>query len=203
MNPAHVVPARDASSRLSFPILPLLHAAIGLAFATAAGAAMAAPGAHVHGVAAMTVVVEGESLEIQLDAPLDTLLGFEHAPRTERQRAAVRAMANRLRDAKGVFAPTPDAQCAVQSVQLVSAALPADLLGEAPAAPNGKAGKAHEHSDLEARFVFRCASASRLQGLDTSLQSAFPGMKTLKVQVVSPRGQKAMTLGKGRTALQW
>jgi hypothetical protein len=161
------------------------------------------PGAHVHGEATLNVVADGAQLEIQLLAPLDSVLGFEHAPRTDTQREAVRAMAARMRQAQRLFATTPQAGCSATSVRLVSASLPAQLLGET-AAPSRQLGQgASGHDDLEASFVFRCASPDRLRGFDSSLQMAFPGIRTLKVRVVSARGQQSVVLSRGRTSVQW
>src|SRR5690606_12673416 len=38
--------------------------------------------AHVHGSAVLQVVMDGETVELALQSPLNNLLGFEHAPRT-------------------------------------------------------------------------------------------------------------------------
>ena len=163
------------------------------------------PGAHVHGEASLNVVADGAQLEIQLQSPLDSVVGFEHAPRTDKQREAVRTMATRMRQTK-LFVPTPEAGCSVASVKLASNSLPAELLGE-PAVPATqaveKAKKPSGHDDLEATFVFRCSAPDRLRGLESSLQKAFPGIRTLKVRVVSARGQKALVLSRGRTSVQW
>ena len=44
--------------------------------------------AHVHGSAVLQVVMDGETVELALQSPLDNLVGFEHAPRTESQKKA-------------------------------------------------------------------------------------------------------------------
>jgi len=72
---------------------------------TLRSAAAHEPGAHVHGVAEMRVVVDCAQLEVPLESPLDNLLGFEHAPRTETERAAVRTMAATLRKSRLFAAP--------------------------------------------------------------------------------------------------
>ncbi|HVE51781.1 MAG TPA: DUF2796 domain-containing protein [Ramlibacter sp.] len=154
-----------------------------------------------HGAAEMSVTIEGSQLTIELDTPLENLAGFEHAPRTEKQRAAVRAMAARLREPQSLFVPTPAASCTPGAVRLSSAVLPGELLGETATASPGEAAKGH--ADLEAAFVFRCANIGALQGLETSLLKTFRGIHKLKVQVAGPRGQSATVLEKGRTSVRW
>jgi len=53
-----------------------------------AAGAQAAPQAHEHGVARLSVAVDGKRRTIELDAPLDGWLGFERAPRTDAERKA-------------------------------------------------------------------------------------------------------------------
>lgn len=181
---------------------PVLAAAF-LSFAFAAGPVHAhAPAAHVHGEATLNVVADGAQLELQLEAPLDSVLGFEHAPRTAAQREAVRAMAARLRQAQSLFEMTPEAGCSLASVRLASSSLPADLLGE-PAPEKAANAPQGEHADLDATFRYRCAAPERLRGFNSSLQKAFPGIGSLKVRVASARGQKASVLSRGRTTVQW
>ena len=75
-------------------------------------------GAHVHGAATLQVAVDAQTLTLDFSSPLDNLIGFEHPPRDDKQKAAVKAMADRLNHADGLFVATAEAQCALQSVKL-------------------------------------------------------------------------------------
>ena len=81
------------------------HAALALVLSTALMGAAQAAGAHQHGVAQLEVAADGNSLTVTLDTPLDNLLGFERGPRTDAERKAVQAMAQRLRDAARLVVP--------------------------------------------------------------------------------------------------
>lgn len=159
--------------------------------------------AHVHGAASLRVVVDGATLEVALESPLDSLLGFERSPRTEAERAAVRAMAARLRQPATLFTPTPAARCVAGSVDIASAALPAELLGNPKPAPGTGGATADEHADLDATFRWRCDAPAELKGMDVALLQAFPGLRSVKVQVVGPRGQSATTLSGASRSLRW
>ena len=161
------------------------------------------PGAHVHGAAELRVTVDGNQLDIALESPLDNMLGFEHAPRTDKERSAVRAMAAKLRQAQNLFVPTAAAQCTLSSVQLESGALAPELLGEPkPTQPEAKKDE-DGHADLDASFGWRCAAPEKLTGMDVRLLQAFPGLRKLNVQVVGPRGQSATVLSAGQRAVKW
>lgn len=183
-------------------VLPLRSLVVCFAFGLGWPVLAQIRGPHIHGAAELNVTVHGHELELQLETPLENVAGFEHAPRTEKQLAAVRTMTAKLRHPETLFAPTAAAACAPVKVRLSSSVLPPALLGEADAAAS-RSGGAKEHADLDAVFVFRCAHIERLEGLDTSVLQAFPGIRKLKVQVAGPRGQAATVLQKGRTSVRW
>jgi hypothetical protein len=166
------------------------------------------PGAHAHGVAELRIVVDGPQLEVELETPLDNVLGFEHAPRTDKQRAAVRAMAMKLRQPQ-MFRPTPAARCQSASTKIESAVLPPALLGEstsmppADAATKPAAGQEDAHADLDASFTWRCAVPADLKGLEIGLLQGFPRMQQVNVQIVGPKGQSAKRLTAGQRSVSW
>ena len=141
-------------------------------------------GPHAHGVAQLDVAVSANRLSIELDTPLDNLLGFEHAPRTDAERAKAAALVARLRDGASLFRIDSAAGCTLAAVDLRSAPL---SLGQASPA-------ATEHGDLLARFDFHCTAGARAGHVEVGLFDAFAGLKRLDLQVATPRGQLKATL---------
>ena len=173
-----------------------------------------AHGPHEHGVARKDVAVDGSVVEIGLESPLANALAFEHAPRTDTEREAVRSMAATLRNAENIFVLPAAAQCRLTSVSLCSGQLPPELLGEktSPQTPpvesrdaDGKREHENhaEHGDLDAAFVFTCARPEALHGMDVRLFSAWPALRELHVQMVTPVGQRAGELNDESHALAW
>jgi hypothetical protein len=154
------------------------------------------PGAHVHGNATLQIAVDGPTVQLDLDSPLDNLLGFEHAPRSSKEKQAAQAMADTLRRPAALFILTPAAQCTPASVQLTAPVL---NLGtpEAGAAQDG------DHADLEAGFAFNCRVPSALKDIEVKLFDAFPGIHRLDTQVAGPRGQAAAKLTTKQRRLSW
>ncbi len=81
---------------------------------TAPMSAVAAP-AHNHGEGQLAIVLEGETLTIELVADLMDLVGFEHAPKTKAQRAAITALHTRFETGAPLFALSSQAGCALQT----------------------------------------------------------------------------------------
>lgn len=154
-------------------LLPLLFAAVSIA-----PPALAAK-AHDHGVARLDVVVEPGRVVFELDTPLDNLVGFERAPRTDAERDKVKAALAKLNEAGALFRIDNAAGCKPGKVELTSAAL--GLGGTAPV----KEG----HADLEGHFVFDCTAGAKAGFVELGLFEAFAGLKRLELQVVTPKGQ--------------
>lgn len=159
-------------------------------------------GVHVHGAGSLQVVVEGDELTLDMDTPLDNLLGFEHEPRDDKQKAAVRKMAQTLRDAAKQFVLTPAAHCTLTSVRLVSSVLDPKLLGE-ESKPKQAAKEEAGHADLDASFSFRCANPKYLRDVEVKLFDNFRNLHQLDVQLVGPHGQAAAKLSSKQRRVSW
>ncbi len=165
------------------------------------------PGAHVHGLATLEVALDGAAVQISLDSPLDNLLGFERAPRNEKERQAVRAMALKLHQAATLFVFTPAAQCRLESAELESAVLAPGLL--APATDSGKgsdtakADSSDVHAELAATWHFQCTVPQALQGVEVRLFQQFSGLKRIDAAVAGPKGQSSAKLSPKSTRLKW
>ena len=94
----------------------------GLFFGLTATFTQAAP-THVHGEARMEISVDREQLVVALEIPLESLLGFERAPRNASEKEAVQGMATKLKDAGKVLMPSAAAQCIATGVTLESPVL--------------------------------------------------------------------------------
>lgn len=136
--------------------------------------------AHVHGVAKLDIAVETTKITLQLDSPLDNLLGFERAPRTSAERKRTEAAIAQLRAGATMFKIDQAAQCTLAAVELSSAAL---KLGTPDPA------EAHDgHADLDGSFEFNCVDATKAAHIDVGL-FGFTHLQRLEVRVVTVRDQ--------------
>ncbi len=158
-----------------------------------AALAHAAP-AHQHGVAQLDAVLDGAVLTVSLSLPLDSLLGFERAPRSAAEKQAAAALVERLRTDALLVQPDPAAACVREAVEIASPALG---LGPAPG------GAADEHADIDASFRFRCADPARLGHVELGLMKAWPRLSRIDAQLVGARGQARQVLRRPATRLVW
>ncbi|HEV8313023.1 MAG TPA: DUF2796 domain-containing protein [Burkholderiaceae bacterium] len=145
--------------------------------------------AHVHGKARMDVAIDSASITLALDSPLESLLGFERAPRSSAERERVQALVSALR-AGTAFRIDPAAGCRLRAVTLDS-----PPLGLGPAAPGaGASASSDEHADLDGSFEFDCTAAARAGFIELPLFGLSSHLHEVDVQVATPRGQFARTL---------
>ncbi len=166
----------------------------------AAGLAQAgAP--HQHGVAQLDISVDRSRISLRLDIPLDNLLGYERAPRTDAERSQVQTIVKQLQDAATLVRVDSAAGCSLSRLSLVSAELG---LPEADAAPAPKeSAKDSGHADLVADYEFSCTDTSKARAVTLGLFEAFPRLRRIEVQTATPRGQlkAVLTRPNGRVAL--
>jgi len=148
--------------------------------------------AHEHGVAKVDVAIEGGKLTVALQSPLDSLLGFERAPRTDAERKAAADMLARLRSGGALFKADAAAQCTLSKAEVTAPVL--DAANKAPV--TGAAAKATEgdHADLDASYEYTCAQPQQLRTLEVGLFDAFKRMQRIEVQVAGAQGQSKVTL---------
>lgn len=151
--------------------------------------------AHVHGAAQVVIAVDGKELQLELTSPLDSLVGFEHAPRTAQQQRAVADMMAAFRQPEQLFAPTAGAQCKA-GPPVVSSPM---TDGAGPAGDTG----ADAHGELQATIVFRCLVPTALRSVEFKLLDVFRRMKRVDVQLAGPKGQKAATITSSQRSLSW
>jgi hypothetical protein len=141
---------------------------------------------HVHGLVNLDVALEGQTLTMTLQAPVDTLLGFEHRPRTPAQRQAADTMIKRMNEGASLIRPNPAAKCTPAKSTVEAKALEAAR----PASGTLEDG----HADLDASFEFTCAQPDKLASIELSFFEAFQRIERIEVQVAGPRGQSKQTL---------
>lgn len=168
-------------------LLQLTHG-LALALACTSGTALAAGKAHEHGAMKLDVAIEGNKLTIVMEAPLDNLLGFERAPRTDAERKAAADVLARLRSPdKGtpLFVMAAAAQCTLSKAEVTAAIIE----------PGAKAvPKKDEHADLDAVYEFNCTQPGELRNVDVGLFDAYKRIQRIDVQVAGPKSQSKVTL---------
>lgn len=156
-------------------------------------------GAHEHGVAKLNAVLDGNTLELELDSPAMNLVGFEHAASSDADKAKVAAVRQQLEQPLQLFGLAAAAGCKDDAQALES-----PLFGTAPKADDDgdEHEHGHEHSDIGAHYQLTCANPDKLAQIDLApLFKAFPATQKINVQLIGPKGQKGVEATPAKAAV--
>jgi Protein of unknown function (DUF2796) len=171
---------------------PIRSAAWWLLLAAPLGA-LAHGSAHQHGVGKLDIAVDAKQIVVQFETPLDNLVGFERAPRTDSERQRAGEAVARLKDGETMFQFDPAAGCKLARVSVDSPPLG---LGTR----NNAAPARGEHADLFASWEFSCADAVKAAHVDVGL-FAFKQLKRVQVQLALPKTQAKSELKRPKTRI--
>ena len=179
-------------------------------------------GAHEHGHGTLDIVVEGEDLVVELRIPAVNVVGFEHAPRNDSERDAVRQALVPFRDAASVLVPSAEAKCEIEKVEAGIAGWDQKENGHRDAEErheNERRGHeddehdahareehasefdAEAHSELHAAYHFRCHAPERLTRIDAGLFDHLQDAEEIDIRVVTATAQMARELHPGETVV--
>ena len=74
--------------------------------------------AHEHGAAKITLVSEGKELLIELDSPAANILGFEHAPENDQQKALIVQVGKTLSNINNIVTLPTASKCVLEHVEI-------------------------------------------------------------------------------------
>lgn len=156
--------------------------------------------AHEHGAAQLNVVLDGKMLHLQLDSPAMNLVGFEHAAKSDADKAKVAAARSQLAQPQVLFGLNAgDCNISKQEVESPLFAKHAD-------SHEHENEKSHdsEHSDIHAHYSLDCQKPEDLQQLDLGeLFKRFPATEKIQVQLIGPNGQQGLELTPAQPTLSF
>ena len=136
--------------------------------------------AHKHGDATLEVSLEKGRLSLQFLSPMDNLVGFEHAPKNERQVKALEDLQRLLENPFNLFEPNKEALCKRGQVVIQS-----KLLGKSD--PVALQKDEHGHADLRYEAGFECGAPSLLTTINVTAFRSFRRLNEIDVELIADR----------------
>ena len=133
---------------------------------------------HQHGHVKLEIAIEKSQLNIALEAPGESIIGFEHVAKTEKQKTAVKAALEQLSDPVSIFVMPSKAGCRVSS-------------------SNAELHQHGGHNEFEASYAFTCTNIAEFQFLETKLFSLYPAIDEIDAVYVAHAGQGNVELKSG------
>lgn len=142
-------------------------------------------GAHEHGAASLGVVVEGNTVHFEFEAPADNIIGFEHEPKTPQDRAKQKAALDKLKNnLPAILKLQPASGCR--------------LIVEKLAWKKEMHGGSGTHSIVEGEFKAECKNSPAGTELRTAFTQFFPSLESVRITVISGNRQNAVVIHKDK-----
>jgi len=131
--------------------------------------------AHVHGLARIALAIETPTTaNIDLDVAGDSIMGFEHEARSEKDKKTMEESFNKLKtNASSILKFNPTLQCTV-TVKEVGLE---------------KAEAGSKHADVNASYTVSCAKPLNGSKVQVGLIGLFPKIKSATFEVLTSTGQ--------------
>lgn len=143
--------------------------------------------AHVHGAAKLAIAIDSQKVSFDLDTPAEGLYGFEHEPKTPAEKkAVVDAHAQFTSHADDLFRFSKESGCTTTKTEVKK---------------EGETGQKQPpakqtHSDVNALVEFNCTKPVAGSKVVIALIQKFPHIKSIQVQIISDKIQRAETIKK-------
>ncbi|WP_394237711.1 DUF2796 domain-containing protein [Pseudomonas anguilliseptica] len=153
---------------------------------------------HEHGAAQLNVVLDGKMLHLQLDSPAMNLVGFEHAAKSDADKAKVAAARSQLEQPQALFGVNAG-DCNISKQELES-----PLFAEHKHEEHHEHDHGSEHSEIHAHYSLDCQKPEELKQLDLGeLFKRFPATEKIQVQLIGPNGQQGLELTPAQPTLSF
>jgi len=156
-------------------------------------------GAHVHGVASLSIAVEDNVLEVLFESPGVNLLGFEHQAKTDKELEIISSVSAQLSEPTELFTFS-GAECLPVSTEV-------ELTGAVGESEHNHAAKdSDKHSQVHASYRFECSSEQHSGGIPKEIKVAlferFDGLGKINAQWVTSDSQGSAILDASKTIIE-
>lgn len=156
--------------------------------------------AHTHGLAEITLAIEGDEVDVELQSPAANIVGFEHIASTPEQRGLVDKASLILKSPNKLFSFF-GTSCELKASEIDIS----DLLGDEVhgSEENGHDHLAHDklghetHSEVSANYQFYCEQGPKLTAITLNFLEYFSGIETLHIAWVTDNHQGSVELTDG------
>ena len=153
---------------------------------------------HEHGAANLKMILEGEKLQIEFEVPSESLIGFEHFPKSQSNRENFSDAIKILSDPSRLFSMSSKAECL-----LVGMSISQSLFSNEEEHGHDESEEEHGHdesekseihSEFKSNYSWNCHHLDEIDSIGTQLVTFFPKIEEIRVNWISNNGQGALEL---------
>jgi len=158
---------------------------------------------HTHGQADLTIIIENEIVNIQLIAPAESLVGFEHSANTEKELRLLSKIKKRLSFPEKVI-HLQGGGCLINEINIDTSDLTPDTHKpyDNSSALSKKTKRRSDHAEITAQYIFHCKEVSQLTSASVDLFQNFNGIAHINAMWVSTKEQASRSLSRANKHIQ-
>ena len=144
---------------------------------------------HEHGAAKLMMVMEGKKLQVEFKVPSESLIGFEHFPKSQSNRKNFNEAIKILSVPSKLFSIPIKAECL-----LVGMNVSQSLFSNEEEHGHDESEKSEIHSEFKSNYYWNCQHLDEIDSIGTQLMSFFPRIEEIRVNWISNNGQGSLEL---------
>ena len=160
---------------------------------------------HEHGAANLMMVMEEEKLQIEFEVPSESLIGFEHFPKSRSNRGNFNEAIKILSNPSKFFSTPDDAECLLTGLnvsQTLFSGEEEDEHGHEKKDEHDEHGhedseKGEIHSEFRSNYSWNCLHTDEIDSIGNKLFSFFPRIEEIRVNWITTSGQGSLEIESG------
>jgi hypothetical protein len=147
--------------------------------------------AHLHGFATLTMALQANALEINMESPAASIVGFEHKASSEKNREAIKQAQSRLESSPRLFVFS-GSDCTLKQANADMSVLIKQ--GSNPDDHHHDNEHNESHNEISVSYSYECSQGEKLDTISVNLIPLFPNIETIKVMWLTDNQQGATEL---------
>jgi len=168
---------------------------------------------HEHGAANVMLAMEGEKLQLNFEVPSESLIGFEHFPKSQDQRWYFNEAIKTLLEPSKLFSIPANAECLLVGIKVSQSLFSAeDEHGHGEKDEHGhdekdehghdekdehghdESDKSEIHSEFSSKYHWNCEHLDEIDSIGTQLMNIFPRIEEIRVRWITKNNQGSIEL---------
>ena len=153
---------------------------------------------HEHGAANLKIALEGEKLQVEFEVPSESLIGFEHFPKSLSDRENFSNAIKILSIPSKLFSISREGECLLVGMN-ISQSLFSNEEEHGHDESEDEHGhdqseKSEIHSEFKSNYSWNCQHLDEIDFIGTKLMTVFPKIEEIRVNWISNNGQGSLEL---------
>ncbi len=162
---------------------------------------------HEHGAANLKIAMEGEKLHVEFEVPSESLIGFEHFPKSQSNRENFSESIKILSDPARLFSISSEGECLLVGMKISQSLFSnedehghdesEDEHGHDESEDehgHDESEKSEIHSEFKSNYSWNCQHLDEIDSIGTQLMTFFPKIEEIRVNWISSNGQGSLEL---------